>query len=308
MQTATYTGRGNIMQAIDAVANQNPYISLWRGKDILIQNVLPDWEAAYVLLDDNLQALEQSGNKDLITIKFHPKPDKEGYITNKTPFIASMLVRVCPLDAMGGIGSVTQPGELSNAAWYALKGIKDDIAETKQTQNALMERLIAAIEAKPVEIPQTVEDDFDEVEPDIIDKIGAILEKPGVIDLVKQFAPVITGIVAKYMDVPNIAINGTNDVPANIAEKSDEISETKTNINNMANNAENIDAPATAGHFNEETGKVQQLTDSEYDQIDYVIHRLKKHTDTPILDLDALCNWVDENPVMFKGLLSSLKQ
>jgi hypothetical protein len=98
IEKAMVTGSTGIMDWFDRNAT-SPYYSVWvKPKQLLFSWNNDDSEAGRSKLENDLYAIEQNGVNDLLIIKLHPKKDKAGYITDKTPIYASLLCRPSELE------------------------------------------------------------------------------------------------------------------------------------------------------------------------------------------------------------------
>jgi len=178
---AMYTGVNQIMDAFDRNA-QTPYYSVWAGKDMIFSYNEDDAEQGRVYLMENLIACEQNEHSDILKIKFHPKKEKT-FITDKSPAIATLFVRVCDPNYLKG-----QIQPYNPAPNYGLQNILE-----KQTEilSGLSNRL-SALE----EVQMRDEEEADEVEEDALGKVGAILNHPAIQTilgiLIPQIMPAIT--------------------------------------------------------------------------------------------------------------------
>lgn len=105
-----FTGVKLILEAFDR--QENPYFSVWKGRDLLFGNNDGDQAKASILLEENLKAWEQSGNNDALKIVFHPGKEPK-YINTKTPVVATMYVRVTELTSNYMMG---YPGPMPGGA------------------------------------------------------------------------------------------------------------------------------------------------------------------------------------------------
>jgi hypothetical protein len=97
---AMYNGVQDIMNAYDRNA-EVPYYSVWAGRDMVFSYNDDDIEKGRNHLLENLIACEQNEHTDILKIKFHPKKEKT-FITDKTPAIATLFVRVCDVNQNRG--------------------------------------------------------------------------------------------------------------------------------------------------------------------------------------------------------------
>jgi len=94
---AMYNGVQDIMNAFDRNA-ETPFFSVWAGRDMVFSFNENDMEKGRNHLLENLIACEQNEHTDILKIKFHPKQEKT-FITDKTPSVATLFVRVCDVNA-----------------------------------------------------------------------------------------------------------------------------------------------------------------------------------------------------------------
>lgn len=174
---AMYNGVNAIMDAYDRNA-QTPYYSVWAGKDMIFSYNEDDQEAGRIHLLENLIACEQNEHSDILKIKFHPKKEKT-FITDRSPAIATLFVRVCDPNYLKGQIQPYNPGPN-----YGLQNILE-----KQTEilSGLSNRLSALEEVQMQE-----EEEADDVEEeDTLGKIGAILNHPAIQTMLGVLLPQI---------------------------------------------------------------------------------------------------------------------
>ena len=97
---AMYNGVQSIMDAYDRNA-ETPFYSVWAGRDMVFSYNDDDIEKGRNHLLENLIACEQNEHTDILKIKFHPRKEKT-FITDKTPAIATLFVRVCDVNQNKG--------------------------------------------------------------------------------------------------------------------------------------------------------------------------------------------------------------
>jgi hypothetical protein len=184
---AMYLGVDAIMQAFDRNA-QTPYYSVWAGKDMIFSYNDDDIEQGRVYLMENLIASEQNEHSDILKIKFHPKKEKL-YITDRTPSIATLFVRVCDPNYMKNNLQPYQPQQN-----YGLQNILE-----KQTEllHGLSSRLQALEDVQ-------IEDEENDDEDDTLGKIGTILNHPAVQTLIAALLPQIMPAVKPQQQVAGI--------------------------------------------------------------------------------------------------------
>lgn len=158
LEKAMVTGTRGIMDWFDRNAT-SPYYSVWvNRKQLLFSWNEDDMEAGRSKLEDDLAAIEQNNNNDLIIIKLHPKKDKAGYITDKTPIYGSLVCRASELE---------RPNYGMQMAGMGYNSKMESVLErVLETQNAILTKLNA--------------EDLEEEEEEEKDKgiLGNILSNP----------------------------------------------------------------------------------------------------------------------------------
>ena len=140
IEKAMVTGTSGIMDWFDRNAT-SPYYSVWvNRKQLLFSWNDDDSEAGRTKLESDLYAIEQNGVNDLMIIKLHPKKDKAGYITDKTPIYGSLVCRPSELEKvdysmqrMAGIGYNSKMEETMNAILTKLN--QDEIEEEEEPED-----------------------------------------------------------------------------------------------------------------------------------------------------------------------------
>jgi hypothetical protein len=194
LEKAMVTGTRGTMDWFDRNAT-SPYYSVWvNRKQLLFSWNDDDMEAGRTKLEDDLNAIEQNNVSDLLIIKLHPKKEKGGFITDKSPIYASLNFRPAELERpnygmqqMGGMG-------------YSNK-MENVLERVLETQNAILTKLNA-------------EDLEDENEPQQ-NTLGTLLNNPQVLSL-------LMAGVSKFLGVGNVdaqgaSIAGIDDVNENEA-------------------------------------------------------------------------------------------
>jgi len=140
IEKAMVTGTSGIMDWFDRNAT-SPYYSVWvNRKQLLFSWNDDDSEAGRTKLESDLYAIEQNGVNDLMIIKLHPKKDKAGYITDKTPIYGSLVCRPSELEKvdysmqrMAGMGYNSKMEETMNAILTKLN--QDEIEEEEEPED-----------------------------------------------------------------------------------------------------------------------------------------------------------------------------
>ena len=148
IEKAMVTGTSGIMDWFDRNAT-SPYYSVWvNRKQLLFSWNDDDSEAGRTKLESDLYAIEQNGVNDLMIIKLHPKKDKAGYITDKTPIYGSLVCRPSELEKvdysmqrMAGMGYNSKMEETMNAILTKLN--QDEIEEEEPEDKGVIGNLLA---------------------------------------------------------------------------------------------------------------------------------------------------------------------
>jgi hypothetical protein len=173
------TGTSALLDWYDSNA-QNPYYSVWRGRNLSFSWNNDDMEAGRQKLENDINFAEQNNVTEVLTIKLHPKKDK-GYITSSTPVYASLDFRPCALEsAVYGL-PVNQPNN------YAMSQIMEKLA--------VLESKIAGNE-----------NEFEEEEEEKESPINALLNNP---DVHQALVSGILGLVGgMFSATPPPAVSG----------------------------------------------------------------------------------------------------
>ena len=129
---AMVTGTKGLMDWLDRNAI-SPYYSVWCGKQLLFSWNDDDKEAGSNKLESDLYAIEQNGVGDLLTVKLHPKKEKGGFITDKTPIYASLNFRPAELERSNMYGM--QPMGSVNSRLESM------LEKMLENQNILMQQM-----------------------------------------------------------------------------------------------------------------------------------------------------------------------
>jgi hypothetical protein len=282
-QRAFYSGRENIMSAFETVRNGNPYYSVWYGRDIIFQFPESDMQKGATLLDQLLQAAENQDNTDILTIKFHPKPDKNSFITDKTPVIGTMPVRVVEFGTENdaSVGGLDNRGMMATPVYHMMKNITDLLNESKQS-NIMLEQRLLKLETEPEALL--------EPEKDLFDKISGIIEKPGMMDLIGK---VIAMLPLGLPQQPNMMVSGVNETNDNLKINTS-MADTAKKSDDGSVETESFPSPV-----------LETINQLEYDSVSVSIDVLAKHCNI-VQTLAALATFSEDNPGMFKTLLSNL--
>lgn len=199
MQRVMYTGSEAIMTAFDYMAEETPYYSVWIGKMIMASHNIDDLEKGKRKIELMITACEQSQNTDMITIKFHPAPDKAGFITDKTPVCSSMTVRASSIE-----GNADQLERLNNTQYsFMLSSI------TKAIDEKILPLQTKLLELEAAELPEE-----DDGIMGAINKYSPLLNHPVVMGLIEKLSGVLMGVQQKP-----VMLAGTPGVDGRIEQK-----------------------------------------------------------------------------------------
>lgn len=269
MPKAIFTGPDRIMSGYDTFIKKYPYYSLWHGNVLTWQGGNTQEDRTEV--EEMIEAAEQSGNTDIIYLRFYDKGTK-GPVTNKTAFTSTMTCQAVAKQGRydNGIGAVSD-GRLPREQYLIIEALKDVTASFKSIDARLTE-----LEGQ--EEVEAVEDTF-------IGKVGSFLQTPvGEMLLTRLLPPGGLGALMGN-PAPNAQVSGTGKgMPEAIAHNGD----------------------ASADHIAENSDSGQLITEDQIAKIDAIIARLALHCDV-VNDLELLARLAETQPQMFKMLLSQLR-
>ena len=210
IEKAMVTGTGGIMDWFDRNAT-SPYYSVWvNRKQLLFSWNDDDMEAGRSKLESDLYAIEQNGVNDLLIIKLHPKKDKAGYITDKTPIYGSLVCRPSELEKVNY-------GMQMSGVGYNSK-MENVLERVLETQNAILTKLSA--------------DELEEEEEEEKGMLGNILQSPQMQTLLMAGISKFLGIAGTDNEAMAASIAGIGDVNEN---------EAITILNSLMNKGVSID-------------------------------------------------------------------
>jgi hypothetical protein len=208
LEKAMVTGTRGIMDWFDRNAT-SPYYSVWvNRKQLLFSWNDDDMEAGRSKLEDDLAAIEQNNNNDLIIIKLHPKKDKAGYITDKTPIYGSLVCRASELERLNyGMPQIAGMG-------YNNK-MESVLERVLETQNAILTKLNA--------------DELEEEEEEEKGILGTIMSNP-------QMQTLLMAGITKLL-----GIGGTDPVATGLAGIEEDTNEAIIILNSLMSKGVSID-------------------------------------------------------------------
>ena len=270
-QKAGYTGIDNIINGFNVLSQGRAYYSVWQRDTVpLFAWNEDDYEQGLQFLEQNLQAGEQNGHNELLCIRFHPSKCVP-HITHKSPVIASMYIRICPIDgATSKVNSIAEPLPAKGAMTF-------EQFEVMQALRNLPNELKAATEAQNERIrllEEKLNDPKDE--PDYIGQITGLLNNPTIVNTALGFLGMLFPHLNPANKMQTQPINGLDQAPE-------------------------------PEQIRQETANNTEITETEYwDKIDTVLDRLSRHCDL-LPDLTKLAELAEQNPANFKFLLTSLR-
>lgn len=178
MQNAWAIGSDQVLDWFNRVSKNVPYYSLWNGRQIVFSWSDDDISQGKDVLETNLRAFEEQGITDLFVLKLHPSTDKGGFITDKSPVVASLNFR---------------PASQYNPAQMAGQ-------EMHFPRNPGMQRL--ADEIKELREAREYQEPAQSDDPGILGAINKILSTPGVAEAVTPLIAGLSGFLLKSMGMP----------------------------------------------------------------------------------------------------------
>lgn len=183
LRRPTYVGVDQIMDGFDVLSKTgNQIFAVWYGdNDIAFQCTIDDPQTQRDMLESNLQALEKSGNTELLYLKMYPA-ETQGYIEKKTRPLSVTPFQVCEYPGVGAAVAgqapdiISRPAGMSKEAWEMLDTIK-----------RMPETINAAVEAK---LKELLPEEDEEPEPNqgekILGFINGITSNPQVMSAIGQ--------------------------------------------------------------------------------------------------------------------------
>ena len=181
-----HVGVTNIMEAFDNLSRTGDQVfAVWYGaNDIAFQCTIDDPALQRDMLERNLQALEASGNTDLLHLKMYPA-GQYNFIDGKSKPVSNTPIQVCEfqLPKVGADGGnpdlpANRPPGMSWEAWSLLHKLED-------MPNTIEARINAAVEAKLTEIfgDQEEEPEIDPMEK-TMGYINGLTQNPVIMELI----------------------------------------------------------------------------------------------------------------------------
>lgn len=129
-------GIDSILEGFNTFSEYSPFFSVWQGKNLKFQSTDEDLQRGQDLLLSNLEALRQAGSDAIFTIRFHKTTDKDGFVTDKTPYVGSFNFKVAEAQQMG---------QLAGTETSSFHSIFSKLDQILQQQNEIQSR-VAALE------------------------------------------------------------------------------------------------------------------------------------------------------------------
>lgn len=191
-----HVGVDAIMEGFDNLSKAGEQVfAVWYGdRDIAFQCSM-DEATQRDILQSNLEALERSGNCDVLYLKMYPA-SVNGWIDTKTKAVSNTPIQVCEYKgAITGLPTDNQPrpAGMSYEAWEMLKQIKD-MPDTIQT------KIDAAVEAKLNEILGPEEPEEDQMTK-IVNTINGLTQNPQVMSVIGALIGQLGGLFNRVAPV-----------------------------------------------------------------------------------------------------------
>lgn len=167
------TGVNALMEWFDDHAEQ-PYYSVWRGRNLSFSWNNDDMEAGRLKLLNDISFAEHNNVSEVLTLKLHNKKDKSGYITSSTPTYGSLDFRPSPMEQQSY--GVSVPNAANS---YAMEKILDKLN--------VLESRIAGYES--------MEDDYEEEEKPL-SPINAMLNNP---EIQQALVSGVMGMIGSFL-------------------------------------------------------------------------------------------------------------
>lgn len=211
---AMYNGVQQIMDAYDR-NSETPFYSVWAGRDMIFSFNEDDAEKGRNHLLENLVACEQNEHTDILKIKFHPKKEKY-FITDKTPAIATLFVRVCEVNPNRGQYQMMPQNYQQNPQIIELLSKQNEMLSGFHNRLALIEG--------------TDEEDLEnETETEaIIGKIEGILNHP----IVNLLVGVLTPKLSSLIQQPKNTVTSLAGVNEDIGSQTDKLENALIRLSN----------------------------------------------------------------------------
>jgi hypothetical protein len=171
-------GIDSILEGFNTFAEYSPIFSVWQGKNLKFQSTDEDLQRGQDLLLSNLEALRQTGSDAIFTIRFHKQTDRDGFVTDKTPYVGSFNFKVA---------EAQQLGNLAGTDTTSYNPVLNKLDQILQQQNELQSR-IAALE-------ETEEEEEDTKQTDIMGLISGIAQTP----IGQQIVTSLLGAITRNM-------------------------------------------------------------------------------------------------------------
>jgi len=144
-------GIDSILEGFNTFAEYSPIFSVWQGKNLKFQSTDEDLQRGQDLLLSNLEALRQANSDAIFTIRFHKQTDKDGFVTDKTPYVGSFNFKVA---------EAQQLGSLAGADNTSYNPVLNKLDQILQQQNELQSRIAALEETEEEEKEYTKQTDI----------------------------------------------------------------------------------------------------------------------------------------------------
>lgn len=189
-------GIEQIMETFDNLSKAGDQVfAVWYSDKEIAFQCSRDQETQRDILESNIEALERSGNCDILYLKMYPETTG-GWIDIKTKAVSNTPFQVC--EYKGVVGALPadnqpRPAGMSYEAWDMLKSLKD----MPQTIEA---KINAAVEAKLNEVLGETEEEPDQVTK-IVSAINGISQNPQIMSVIGQLIGHLGGMFNRVAPV-----------------------------------------------------------------------------------------------------------
>ena len=175
----------------DAVSNwftansDYPYYSVWNGKTLMFSYNGTDDEAGLARLIENIEAAKENNVSDVMHLRIHPDVDKNGHISDKTPYVASTFFRAVDLQQP----QYSTMQRVAGVDYYTNAQIMEKL-------NAVESRLNGVLAAEENE---EEEEDQKQNESPVTQMLSGILNNP---QMQGMLVNIVAGFLSKLMPTP----------------------------------------------------------------------------------------------------------
>lgn len=205
-----HVGKEAILDAFDTLSKAGDQVfAVWYNDREIAFQCSMDAATQRDILESNLEALDRSGNTDILYLKMYPATTN-GWIDTKTKAVSNTPIQVC--EYKGAVGAVPmenqpRPAGMSYEAWEMLKGFKD-IPGQVQAKLLEIDEKIALLTALEEEEPEVNQID------QTMGMINGLTNNPVVMQLVTKLLEFFNRPVTPAIYQPTIGMAETTAPPA----------------------------------------------------------------------------------------------